>query len=229
MVAAAIVASPLMTDGAPMRRVSVKVASAALRAIGLRPKILGASNLPQGPCVYVANHASYLDAIVLLTALHPDTRFVIKGEFERVPVLGHLMHRCDHVLIDRQSAEKSLAGLGELAVRIGRGESLVLFPEGTFTHEAGLRPFKLGAFRLAAEAGVPIVPLVLRGTRTALRDGARLPRHTPIEVEVLRPLRPEGTALADIVRLRDHAADAIAARLGEPRLHAVMVAGLGGT
>ena len=229
MVAAAIVASPLMTDGAPMRRVSAKVASAALRTIGLRPKVLGASNLPEGPCVYVANHASYLDAIVLLTALHPDTRFVIKGEFERVPVLGRLMRRCDHVLIDRQSAEKSLAGLGELAVRLQRGESLVIFPEGTFTHEAGLRPFKLGAFRLAAEAGVPIVPIILRGTRTALRDGARLPSHTAIEIEILRPLAPEGTALADIVRLRDQAADAIAARLGEPRLHAVMVAGLGGT
>ncbi|MBL9104288.1 MAG: AMP-binding protein [Myxococcales bacterium] len=228
IVGAAIAASPLIADGAPLRRTSVRIARAGLRAAGLAPTVVGREHLPEGPCVIVANHASYLDAVALLTALPSEARFVIKGEMERVPVLGRLMRRCDHVLIDRRSAERSLAGLGDLAARLRDGQPLVLFPEGTFTHEAGLRPFKLGAFRLAAECAVPVVPVVLRGTRAALRDGTVLPRHAAVEIEVLRPLRPDGAALADIVRLRDHAADAIAARLGEPRLHAVMVAGLAG-
>ena len=229
MFAGGLALAPFVPAGAPLRRFTARTCRGMLRGMGLLPTLLGAHNLPPGPAILVANHASYLDAVALLAALPDDLRFAIKGECRDYKVFGKVMQRCDHVLIDRQSAEKSLAGLGELAVRLQRGESLVIFPEGTFTHEAGLRPFKLGAFRLAAEAGVPIVPIILRGTRTALRDGARLPRHAAIEIEILRPLKPEGTALADIVRLRDDAADAIAARLGEPRLHAVMVAGLGGT
>ncbi|MCA9718922.1 MAG: 1-acyl-sn-glycerol-3-phosphate acyltransferase, partial [Myxococcales bacterium] len=97
----------------------------------------------------------------------------------------------------------------------------LLFPEGTFSAEIGVRPFKLGAFRLAAETGVPVVPVAIRGSRQALRDGTWLPRRVPIEVEVLEPIAPEGREIADIVRLRDRAAAAIAARVDEPRLHAV--------
>jgi fatty-acyl-CoA synthase len=132
------------------------------------------------------------------------------------------------VMIDRHAAERTLAGLGELRARVDAGQSLLIFPEGTFGREVGLRPFKLGAFRLACEAGVPVVPVALRGTRMALRDGTWLPRHSPVEVEVLPPIRAEGTTLTDFVRVRDLAADAIAAKIGEPRLHAVMVAGLAG-
>ncbi len=228
MFSAALALATFVPAGAPLRRFSARSCRAMLRGMGLTPHLLGGENLPPGPAILVANHASYLDAVVLLASLPDDLRFAIKGECRDTRIFGRVMQRCDHVLIDRQAADRSLGGLADLATRLQQGQRIVIFPEGTFSREVGLRPFKLGAFRLACETGVPIVPVILRGTRSALRDGTVLPRHARIEVELRPPIDPEGSGLADFVRLRDRVADAIAARVGEPRLHAVMVAGLAG-
>jgi fatty-acyl-CoA synthase len=228
MFAGGLALAPFIPAGAPLRRHTVRTCRTMLRGMGLAPHLLGGELLPPGPAILVANHASYLDAIALLATLPDDLRFAIKGECRDTRVFGKVMQRCDHVLIDRQASERSLGGLAELSARLQQGQRIVIFPEGTFSREVGLRPFKLGAFRLACEAGVPIVPVVIRGTRAAFRDGTVLPKYARIEVEVRPAIVPDGSALADFVRLRDRAADAIAARVGEPRLHAVMVAGLAG-
>lgn len=228
MLAAATAAGRLIPSGAPLRRFSHRVSLAALTAIGLAPRVSGRENMPEGPCILTPNHCSYLDAFVLLAALPYDLRFVVRGDCRDQRAFGPLMVRADHVLIERVRAERAVAGLDEVAQRLRAGARVVVYPEGTFSREAGLRPFKLGAFRLACEAGVPIVPVAVRGTRDALRDGTWLPHRVPIEVQVLPPLAPGGTSLEDVVRLRDATADAIAAHIDEPRLHAVMVAGLMG-
>lgn len=228
MLAAATVAGRLIRAGAPLRRFSHRASLAALTAIGLAPRVTGRENMPEGPCILAPNHCSYLDPFVLLAALPYDLRFVVRGDCRDQRAFGPLLVRAEHVLIERLQAERAVAGLGEVAARLRAGARVVLFPEGTFSREAGLRPFKLGAFRLACETGVPVVPIALRGTRDALRDGSWLPHHVPIEVQVLPPIAPAGASLADIVRLRDATADAIAAHIDEPRLHAVMVAGLMG-
>ena len=226
--AGALAAGPFIPAGAPLRRFAARTCKAMLRSMGMSPRLIGGELLPEGPAILVANHASYIDAVALLAALPSDVRFAIKGECRDYKVFGRMMQRSDHVLIDRAASERMLSGLSELSERLAKGQRILIFPEGTFSREVGLRPFKLGAFRLACEVGVPVVPIVLRGTRTALRDGTVLPRHARLEVEVRPPIAPEGKSLADFVRLRDRAADAIAARVGEPRLHAVMVAGLAG-
>ncbi len=228
MFAAALAAAPFVPAGPPLRRFTSATCRTMLRTMGLGPHLIGREHLPAGPAILVANHASYIDPVVLLAVLPPEVRFAIKGECRDYAVFGKLMQRNDHVLLDRFSVERTLRGLGELADRLAQGQQIVIFPEGTFSREVGLRPFKLGAFRLACEAGVPVVPVVLRGTRAALRDGNYLPRRASIDVELCPPIAPEGATLADFVRLRDRVADAIAARCGEPRLHAVMVAGLAG-
>jgi 1-acyl-sn-glycerol-3-phosphate acyltransferase len=184
--------------------------------------------MPSGPCILAPNHCSYLDPFVLMAALPDAVRFVVKGELRDNLAFGSLLVRAGHVLIERVQADRALQGLGEVTALLRAGAPVVLFPEGTFSREAGLRPFKLGAFRLACETGVPVVPIALRGTRTAFRDGTWLPRRAPIEVEVLPPIDPQGTTLEAMVRLRDHTADAIAAHIDEPRLHSVLVAGVQG-
>jgi 1-acyl-sn-glycerol-3-phosphate acyltransferase len=103
---------------------------------------------------------------------------------------------------------------------LARGRSLVLFPEGTFSRASGVRPFKLGAFKLAAETGIPVVPLALAGTRRLLRDGTWIPRRVPISLEVGAPIAVEGS-FAAIVLAKEQAADDIARRAGEPRLDLV--------
>jgi 1-acyl-sn-glycerol-3-phosphate acyltransferase len=128
------------------------------------------------------------------------------------------------VFVDRHSAARSLHDLKVIAELLRGGQRVLRFPEGTFASEIGLRPFRLGAFRLAALAGVPVVPVAIRGSRRALRDGTKMVRRVPLALEVLDPIMPEGDELADIVRLRDRVAEAIAARIDEPRLYAVDIA-----
>jgi 1-acyl-sn-glycerol-3-phosphate acyltransferase len=228
MLAAAIVTGRLVRAGAPLRRFTHRASLAALTAIGLAPRLSGRENMPEGPCILAPNHCSYLDPFVLLAALPSDLRFVIRGDLRDRPGLGSLLVRAEHVLIERLQADRAVAGLSEVAACLRTGAQVVLFPEGTFSREVGLRPFKLGAFRLACETGVPVVPIAIRGTRDALRDGRWLPHRVPIEVQILPPIAPSGQTLEEVVRLRDQVSDAIAAHIDEPRLHAVMVAGLMG-
>ena len=98
---------------------------------------------------------------------------------------------------------------------------MLFFPEGTFVAATGLRPFRLGAFKSAAEAGAPVVPLALRGSRRILRGDWGLPRPGHIHLWVGEPVAPDGTDMASLLRLRDRVADTIAAHCGEPRLDLV--------
>lgn len=210
----------LLPSGRPVRRVSQAQARAALTATRLRPKVIGLERLGEGPAVLVANHCGYLDFILCAAALPVDTRFVIKGELRDQPYVGPFLARTGHVFVDRHVAARSVADLESITRLLDQGQRVMLFPEGTFSPEVGMRPFKLGAFRLACDQAVPLIPIAIRGSRRALRDGTWLPKHVPIEIEVLQPLMPTGRDIADVVRLRDAAADAIAAHIDEPRLFA---------
>jgi 1-acyl-sn-glycerol-3-phosphate acyltransferase len=107
---------------------------------------------------------------------------------------------------------------GELAEAARHGTSLILFPEGTFSRHTGLRPFRTGAFFAAAHAGIPVVPVALRGVRSVLRDGTWYPRRSPITVTFAAPLPPEGNDWNAAVRLRERARAEILQHCGEPDL-----------
>jgi 1-acyl-sn-glycerol-3-phosphate acyltransferase len=209
------------------RRIAALGARLALGVAGLSPRLRGRDRSIAGPSILVANHGGYLDFLIVAAALPPDVRFVIKGELANVPLVGAVLRRLGHVFIDRRDAARSLADLEAVIELLAQGQQVVVFPEGTFSPEVGMRPFKLGAFRLAGDTGAPIVPVAIRGSRKALRDGTWLPRHVAIVVEVLDAITIEGREIADLVRLRDRTADAIAAKIDEPRLHAAAI-GIGG-
>lgn len=159
------------------------------------------------PHVLVANHASYSDGILICGALAPPHRFVGKAELARTPLLGRYLRALRTVFIERVGIEQSLAEAGRLRDALRSGDSLVLFPEGTFTAERGLRAFHLGAFEAAVAAGVPVIPLALCGTRSLLRAGEWLPRRTPLRLTCGPPLaaRPGEAPFTAAVRLRDAA------------------------
>ncbi len=226
--AAAPVLGRVAPAGKASRRLATAEAKAAMTLAGLRPKVLGLDRLPPGAALLVANHSSYLDFLVCMSALPSGARFVIKGELRENPVVGKILEKMGHVFIDRHSAAKSLSDLEEVVGLLEAGERVVVFPEGTFSAEVGMRAFKLGAFQLAARTGVPVVPVAIRGSRKALRDGTWLPRHRAIEVEILASLQPSGESLSDIVDLRDRCAEAIAAKIDEPRLFAADIRVPGG-
>ena len=98
------------------------------------------------------------------------------------------------------------------------GRSVVLFPEGTFTYASGIRPFKLGAFKLAVESETPLVPVALVGTRRWLRDGTWIPRRSALKVVIGKPRTAREASFAGMVQLKEETAELIAHEVGEPRL-----------
>ena len=123
--------------------------------------------------------------------------------------------------MDRWDPRHSVADARAITDVIRRGESVLFFPEGTFTAAAGLRPFRMGAFEAAVETGTPVVPIAISGARHVLRDDIPRPRPGRVHVWIGAAVAPPGTTWQDALDLRSRVADAIAAHCGEPRLDLV--------
>lgn len=199
------------------RRAARRAGRVAFRTSGLRLKVTGLRHLPHHEaCIVVANHASYLDGVILTAALPPRFGFVIKREMTAAPLLGWLLHRLGSEFVDRfdkKSAQGTAARLIQLA---RRGACLGMFPEGTFKREPGLRSFHLGAFITATRAGMPVAPVVIRGARQILPAECWWPRFGSIEVEVLPLVRPDGRRGDHARELRDAVRRRILTACGEP-------------
>jgi 1-acyl-sn-glycerol-3-phosphate acyltransferase len=188
----------------------------ALTLCGMRPHVAGADHLTRsGPAVLVVNHASYIDSVVLMAVVRPPFRFVAKHRLGTLPLIGTVIRKVGHATIEKADMAQRIAGGQELA-KLARGtDLLVLFPEGTFARDPGLLPFRLGAFKAAVDAGRPVVPVAIKGTRRALPADTWLFRHARIDVSVGPPIVPRGTDWHEIVRLRDQAREYIARESGE--------------
>jgi 1-acyl-sn-glycerol-3-phosphate acyltransferase len=174
-------------------------------------------------CLVAVNHASYLDAVALTAMLPPAFGYVAKRELEDGFLTRVMMRRLGALLVERFDAVQSAGEVPRAAAALAAGESLVIFPEGTFRRAPGLRAFRLGGFLAAAQAGAPVFPAALHGTRHAFRDDAAIFRRGTVEVEVLPPIRPDGDDWAAALRLRDRVRAALLERLepdGEPDLAA---------
>jgi 1-acyl-sn-glycerol-3-phosphate acyltransferase len=190
----------------------------ALAGVGITA--LGAEELPDRPCIVVANHSSYADALVLAAVLPPHFAFAAKDDLASAPLLGGPLRRIGTAFVARSEDERGALGARALQARVVAGESLVFFPEGTFQRAAGLLPFKLGAFAVAATARAPVVPVAIRGTRNLLRAGRWLPRRGAVEVRFAAAIDPAGGEWTEIVALRDAARRTLLALTGEPDLGA---------
>jgi 1-acyl-sn-glycerol-3-phosphate acyltransferase len=142
-------------------------------------------------CVIVTNHASYLDGVMLVAALPAKFSFVAKAELERQFIPRRFLRRIGAVFVERFDKQRGVADARRTVQTVRDGHSLVFFPEGTFTRIPGLLPFHMGAFIAAAEAGVPVVPVTIRGTRSLLRDVSRFPRRGVVRIIVSAPILPE--------------------------------------
>jgi 1-acyl-sn-glycerol-3-phosphate acyltransferase len=190
------------------------------RLAGMPVRLIDAQHLPAGPCVVVANHASYLDGVVLKAALPARFSFVIKKEVSRVPLAGFMLRRIGSEFVDRFNRHAGGMDARRLIKAADAGQALAFFPEGTFLAQPGLGKFHTGAFAIAARAELPIVPIAIRGTRHILPSGRILPRPGRIHVQVLPPLGPLAglEPPAAIAQTRDQARARILAALDEPDL-----------
>ena len=195
-------------------------AQAFFRLAGMPVSLLDARHLPAGPCVVVANHASYLDGVVLKAALPARFSFVIKKEVSRVPLAGFMLRRIGAEFVDRFNRHAGGMDARRLFKAAGAGQALAFFPEGTFLAQPGLGKFHTGAFAIAARAELPIVPIAIRGTRRVLPSGRFLPRPGRIHIQVLPPLVPLPGVDPNVAttQTRDQARARILAALDEPDL-----------
>jgi 1-acyl-sn-glycerol-3-phosphate acyltransferase len=147
--------------------------------------ITGTENFPRdGKCVMVSNHSSYLDSLVLAALLPTPVSFVAKSELEGNPVMHFYLRRLDTEFVDRWNKERRTHDTRRIIERAREKKTLVFFAEGGMSSKAGLRKFKLGAFSAAAESGLPIVPIIIRGTRAKLRADTYFLRCGAITVTV---------------------------------------------
>lgn len=168
-----------------------------------------------------SNHTSYFDVLVLMAALGVDYHFVAKSEIRRMPFVGTFLRKLGGLWFDRSDPKARTRQTDEMTEALRKGESVFVFPEGTFTAQPGVRRFQLGAFSAAVAARRPVVPIGLKGTRQFLRDGTFLPRPTSVVVTICPPINPDNEAnngLKEVVRLRDAVRQAIARESGEPLL-----------
>ncbi len=191
-----------------------------MRICGIPMILRGAENLPptDAPCVYVSNHQSYIDALVMLALLPVRTRFVVKVELQRGFFLRTLLRRFDTLFVERFDNAKGVAGARSV-IETGRGgRSLMFFAEGTFTRMPGLLPFRMGAFETAVAASLPVIPLAIRGSRSVLRGDQFFPRWGAVTVIAGPPINPHGGGFEAAIELRDKVRAWILEHCREPDL-----------
>ena len=165
-----------------------------------RLRVVGREKLPwRGPAVIVANHASLIDILVLF-ALYRPFKWVSKASNFRLPFIGWNMTLNDYVPLVRGSKESIVKMMTECRRHLAQGSPVLIFPEGTRTRDGELQAFKDGAFRLAVEAGCPVIPVAVHATGDCLpKHGFVLRQRMRAVVEVLDPI-PVGQLDADAVR-----------------------------
>ncbi len=176
----------------------------------------GLEHLPSGPSILVANHASYIDGIVLTATLPGGFSFVAKREFTARLIPRVFLRHIGAEFVERFETLRGVEDARSLARAALSGKTLIFFPEGTFTRTPGLRAFHLGAFATAVEANLPVVPVALTGTRSILRGDQWFPRRGAVVVSVGAPIRPAGSDWGAAIRLRDAARAEILRHCGEP-------------
>lgn len=171
-----------------------------------------------GPWIFAPNHSSYLDILINLAFLPPDVRFVAKGEIRAMPFFSTMALRSGQFSFDRSDPQARIRQAQQVNAALERGESVAIYPEGTFTAVTGIRPFQLGAFKAAVDTQRPICPVSVRGARRILRDKTKLPRPGRITLTfgpLVIPNQAAGNDWQEIVRLRDTTRSLIARNSGE--------------
>jgi 1-acyl-sn-glycerol-3-phosphate acyltransferase len=168
---------------------------------------------PGRPYVYMANHASLIDTPALFAYLPYQFRIMAKKSLFYVPFMGWHLWTAGHFPIDRSNPRKTALSLRRVIEGVQQGRSLAVFPEGSRTHDGQLQAFLPGAFKIAMKAGVPIVPVTIRGTFALLPRTTLAPRPGRVDVILSEPIETMGYTEKTLPELVQRTKDAIQAHL----------------
>lgn len=169
---------------------------------GVRMDVRGEENIwAHRPCVFMFNHQSNFDGIVLMRLLRRDVTAIAKSELKHMPLIGPIFSMGDVVFIDRSDSTASVNALSAAVSTFESGLSIAIAPEGTRQHTPTVGPFKKGGFHLAVAAQVPIVPIVIHNSLDVLPRGTKIMRPATVRVDVLDAVATEGLVAVDVADL----------------------------
>ncbi|MET3574906.1 lysophospholipid acyltransferase family protein [Bhargavaea ullalensis] len=176
------------------------------------------AELPEGPVLFVANHEGNFDVPVLISALPKPFGFMSKAEVKKLPVIRKWMVEMNCVFIERADRRSAVRAIREMSDKLRAGHSMLIFPEGTRSRGHGLGEFKSGFVRVAKDAGVPVVPVAIRGTSAIMEQNGNWIRPATVTVDILGAIQPVSIKQAGAAEVAAAARDQITRRL-ERRLN----------
>ena len=213
----AIAVSFFSRSGDSVHRVGRAWSRCLLALSGVRVTVTGIERIDADRSyIFMANHQSNFDIPVLLGYLPGQFRWLAKAELFRVPIFGRAMRGAGYISIDRSDRAAAFASLQQAAEKIRQGVSILIFPEGTRSLDGSLKAFKKGGFVMAIGAGVPIVPVAVRGTYDIMPKHGLLIRPRPVAVDIGEPIATQGLALDSKEALMDGVRSAIRLGLAAP-------------
>jgi len=185
----ALVVGPLSRSGDPVLWLARRWARVLLWSAGVKVIVNMEAPLDPGrPYVFAANHLSSVDIFALFVALPVNIRFIAKKQLGQIPLFGWAMSAGRFIFIDRKNPIAARRSIELAAERIRAGSSVAIFPEGTRSRDGLLGPFKKGGFHLAQQAGVPVVPVAIKGAGEVMPPGSVLVRPGPVTIIVGLPI-----------------------------------------
>ena len=189
----AIITSFFTRTGNPVHIIARIWARSILTVSQVPVRVSGLSNIKPGKSyIYMANHQSNFDIPVLLGYLPVQFRWLAKAELFKIPVFGRAMLGAGYVKIDRFNQESAFKSIEEAAQRMKNGVSVMIFPEGTRSRDGNIRSFKKGGFVMAVDSGVPIVPVILKGTRSIMAKSSLRINRGAVDLQIAKPIETAG-------------------------------------
>lgn len=159
--------------------------------VGIKVELIGREHIPEGSCLFVANHQGAMDIPVLLASIDKPIGFIAKVELLKIPIISYWMKQIHCIFMDRSNIRESVKSIAQGAEFLAEGYNLVIFPEGTRSRSSRLGEFKKGSMKLGIKGGVPIVPIAIDGTYKAREANGNKLKPTDVRLTVCAPIYPE--------------------------------------
>lgn len=183
-----------------------------LKIIGMELDVQGKENIPKEQCVFIANHSSILDIIILLYTIDKKMGFIAKKEILKTPIIGYWLKKSKCVPLDRENPRAAIAAINKAIENIKEGSSMVIFPEGTRNKEGEVGKFKKGSLKLATKSKAPIVPVSIDRASRAFEDTRQF-KPTKIKVVFGKPIETDNLSKEEETNLADNIRDIIVSNL----------------